>query len=190
MKRYPKSWSRETKIRVAQAEAERERRAADLERRTVYHAPIPWLGAPIAVNAVYLPIFPEEEKKQMLSVKEFGQPVSVDGKNGKLFPSRPGSAQDANDQDYTDGTADGIPSDDDDSAWSHAKKAMNHLEMCTDADSELCDGAPRDGSPDHLALAARHIQESLEQRARAGRRDLVSQNSHHTRVRFETQTRE
>ena len=85
---------------------------------------------------------------------------------------------------------DGIPSAADaDSAWGHAKKAMNHLEVACDADSDLCDKPPRDDSPDHLALAHKHLGEALEMRARGGRRDLISENSHHLRVRFETQTR-
>jgi hypothetical protein len=84
---------------------------------------------------------------------------------------------------------DGIPSADDaDSAWGHAKKAMNHIEQCCDANSELCDRAPADGSPDHLVLAAKHIQEAMQMRERGGRRDLISENSHHNRVRFETHT--
>lgn len=91
---------------------------------------------------------------------------------------------DANDADYSDGTADGIPADDDNSTWAHCKRAANHLEQCIDADSELCDRAPMDGSPDHLALAAKHIQEAMEMRARGGHRDLISENSHHQRVRF------
>ncbi|MGA7762005.1 MAG: hypothetical protein WCA59_09675 [Candidatus Binataceae bacterium] len=85
---------------------------------------------------------------------------------------------------------DGIPASDDDSTWAHAKRAMNHLEQCCDADSELCDKPPTDGSPDHLALAHKHIGEALEMRARGTHRDLVSENSHHTRVRFETQRSE
>lgn len=97
---------------------------------------------------------------------------------------------DADDQNFSDGSADGIPSDDDQSTWAHAKRAANHIEMCLDANSELCDRTPADGSPDHLVLAAKHIQEAMEQRARGGRRDLISENSHHNRVRFDTQRSE
>jgi hypothetical protein len=72
---------------------------------------------------------------------------------------------------------DGIPSADEaDTAWSHAKRAMNHLEQCCDADSELCARPPTDDSPDHLALAHKHIGEALEMRARAGRLASVGQN--------------
>lgn len=88
---------------------------------------------------------------------------------------------DANDAAYSD------DSDDDDSTAAHIQRCKNHLEQCDEA---ACERAPTDGSPDHMALAHRHLGEAIEQRARGERRDLVSQNSHHTRVRFETQTRE
>ena len=81
-------------------------------------------------------------------------------------------------------TTTGIPADDDDSTWAHAKRAANHLEMCLDADSELCNRAPADGSPGSFGVGARHLGEALEMRARGGHRDLVSENSHHLRVRF------
>lgn len=80
----------------------------------------------------------------------------------------------------------GIPASDDDSTAAHIKRAQNHLEMC---DEDSCRAAPT-GGPDHMSLAAKHIQEALEMRARGGHRDLVSQNSHHNFVRFQTQTSE
>jgi hypothetical protein len=67
---------------------------------------------------------------------------------------------------------DGIPSADDDSTAAHIKRAQNHLEMC---DEDMCRAAPTDG-PDHMSLAAKHIQEAMEQRARAGRLAAVGQN--------------
>lgn len=110
--------------------------------------------------------------------------------NPKLFASTAVHAKflDANDADYSDDSADGIPSDDDQSTWAHCKRAANHIECCLDADSELCNRPPADGSPDHLALAHKHLGEALEQRARGGHRDLVSENSRHARVRFQAMT--
>jgi hypothetical protein len=99
----------------------------------------------------------------------FGDPVAV----FKFLP-------DANDKEFSDGSADGIPADDDDSTASHIKRAQNHLEM---VDEDLCRQAPTDGSPDHMSLAVRHIQEALEMRARGQRRadaDIMSAS----RVKF------
>jgi hypothetical protein len=59
MKHYPKSWSRELKISLYMDDARKERLAADLERRTVKHAPLSWLGAPIAVGVIDIPIWQE-----------------------------------------------------------------------------------------------------------------------------------
>ena len=80
---------------------------------------------------------------------------------------------DRNDADFEDGSADGIPADDDDSTWAHTKRAANHLEMCLDADSDLCNRAPMDDSPDHLMLAHRHLTEALAARSRGANLDLA-----------------
>jgi hypothetical protein len=73
---------------------------------------------------------------------------------GKFLP-------DANDADYSD------DSDDDDSTAAHVKRAQNHLEAC---DEDMCERAPSDGSPDHMALAHKHLTEALEMRGRGQRR--------------------
>jgi hypothetical protein len=95
------------------------------------------------------------------------RPVFSNKAVNATFPSR-----DADDEGYSDGTADGIPADDDDSTAAHVKRAQNHLEMC---DEDMCRAAPTDG-PDHLTLAHKHIGEALEMRARAGRLAAVGQN--------------
>lgn len=203
MKHYPKTWSRELRISLYESDARAARLKADLERRTVRHAPLPWLGASIAVGVIDIPI--QLERSVMTTQQKTQQ--KIDYLKGLTVPPRvpakvlgrfdlagqfsPGAVlainvanargkflPDANDADFPDETADGIPASDDDSTWAHVKRAQNHLEAC---DEDMLNAAPTDG-PDHLTLAHKHIGEALEMRARAGR--LASVGQQHATVRF------
>ena len=74
-KPYPKTWSRELRISLYESDARAARLKADLERRTVTHAPLSWLGAPIAVGVIDIPIwepqsFYKEQKTEMTTAEK------------------------------------------------------------------------------------------------------------------------
>jgi len=165
---FHSAWSREMKITLAEAEARRERRKADLERRTVYHAPLPWLGKPIAVGVINIPIsepqsFTQENTKMTVQRLDpiFGVPVSV---HGKLFSSRPGSEAD-----------DESANADDDGTGSTSLGVAHDLIGCVLAGKDNTSECNHSGV-DHIATAREVLDRyARDEGARQKRREAVGQ---------------
>lgn len=100
MRRYPKTWSRELRVSLYMSDARAARLKADLERHTVKRAPLSWLGAPIAVGVIDIPIwqpqiFTQEQKREMTTAEKIAylkqnRPVAVtDYSRGSDAPFNP-----------------------------------------------------------------------------------------------------
>ena len=115
-----------------------------------------------AVAVIAIPIFPPKARVSKTMSKETAfnpQQFVSRAVHVKFLPHDDGAFDDD----------DGVPNADDaDSVWGHAKRAQNHLEQCTDADSDLCNRAPADGSPDHFRIGPSALGRSVGD-ARAGR---------------------
>ena len=199
-KPYPKTWSRDLRISLYESDARKARLAADLERHTVRREPLSWLGKPIAVGVIDIPIWQPQsfyqEKPEMTTQQKIdylkANPVTVTNVqrvphlNGKFDP-RPVFTNtavhalfpDAGRDDFSDDRSNS-PRDDFDEPNEHSNLGMAADLINCEISGESGPGCGHNGV-DHVARAIDCLQNySRDQAMRDKHRADAGQHS----VRF------